>query len=73
MKTSPNFYMVKKIHTRRLRYIPKGKERNRAGRFKTFLTEEAAKNHAEALGLKNYKIHKTSFGLGKKFKITLEK
>lgn len=64
--------MVKKIHTRRLRYMPKGKERNRMSRMKTFLTEAAAKKHAESKGLKNFKIVKMNYGLGKKFKIVLE-
>ena len=64
--------MAKRIHTRRLRYIPKGSERNRDKRLKTFSTEEAAKIYAERLSLKNYKIQRTNFGLGKKFKIVLE-
>ncbi len=64
--------MAKKIHTKRLRYIPRGNERNRAPRLKTFLTEDAAKKYAESLKLKNYKVQKTNFGLGRKFKIVLE-
>ena len=64
--------MAKKIHGRRRRYMPRGTERNRAPRLKSFLTEAAATKHAENLGLKNYKVYKTSFGLGKKFRIKVE-
>ena len=64
--------MAKKTHTKRWRYVPKGKERNRSPRLKTFLTEIAAKKHAESLGLKNFKVQRMNFGLGKKFKIILE-
>lgn len=64
--------MVKKTHTKRWRYIPKGNERNRKERFKTFETEELAKKHAESLKLKKYRVHRTNFGLGRKFKIVLE-
>ncbi len=64
--------MAQKIHTRRLRYIPRGKERNRCSRLKTFLTEELAKEYAKSEGFKAFKIQKTNFGLGKKFKIILE-
>jgi|GEM_PF-4383930 len=65
--------MASKVHTRRLRYIPKGKERNRAPRMKTFLLEAAAIKHAEFLGLKGFKVIKSNLGLGKKFKIVLKK
>ncbi len=64
--------MATKLHTRRARYIPKGKERGRAQRMKTFLTEEAAKKYATSLGLKGFKVQRTNYGLGKKFKIILE-
>lgn len=64
--------MVGKIHTRRWRYIPKGSERNRSGRFKTFESEDAAKKYAASIGLKAFKVQRTNFGLGKKFKIILE-
>ena len=64
--------MVKKIHTKQWRYVAKGPERNRKPRFKTFLDETKAKAHAESLGLKNYKIIKSNYGLSKKFKIVLE-
>ncbi len=63
--------MVKTIHTRRARYIPVGKQRNRASRFKTFLTEEAADKYAKSLKLENYIVKKAQFGLSKKFKIIL--
>ena len=65
--------MVRKIHGRRKRYMPKGKERGRKPRFKTFFTEEGAKKHAESLGLKKYRVYRSNYGLGKKFKIVLEK
>ena len=64
--------MTKKIHGRRLRYIPQGKERGRKPRFKTFDTEVAAKKHAETKGLKKYRIYRSNYGIGKKFKIVLE-
>ncbi|MBI2148206.1 hypothetical protein HYU23_00850 [Candidatus Woesearchaeota archaeon] len=64
--------MTKKTHTKRWRYIPKGKERNRTSRFKTFDTDEAANKYASSLGLKKFKVQRTNFGLGKKFKIILE-
>lgn len=64
--------MTKKIHGRRRRYIPRGKERNRSKRLKTFSTEDAAKKYAQAIGLKNFRVAKTNFGLGRKFKIILE-
>lgn len=65
--------MAKKIHTRRRRYAPSGPERNRKKRFKTFKTEDQAKAYAEKLKLNNYKVVKTNYGLGKKFKVVLEK
>lgn len=61
--------MAKKIHGRRRRYIPEGNERNRKSRFKTFSKEEDAKKYAETLKLKKFKIVKTNYGLGRKFKI----
>ncbi len=64
--------MAGKIHTRRWRYIPKGPERNRKPRLKTFKTEEEAKKYAESLKLKNYRIAKANYGLSKKYKIFLE-
>ncbi|HLC58313.1 MAG TPA: hypothetical protein VJI68_00470 [Candidatus Nanoarchaeia archaeon] len=64
--------MVRKMHTRRLRYIPKGNERNRTSRLKTFLTEAAAKKHAEELGIKKFTVIRSKFGLSKKFKIIPE-
>ena len=65
--------MAGKIHGRRRRYIPKGPERNRKSRFKTFGKEEDAIKHAESLGLKKFKVIRTNYGLGKKFKIVAEK
>jgi len=65
--------MVKKIHGRRLRYIPKGNERNRKNRMKTFENEEQANKYANSLGLKKFKVVKTNYGLGRKFKIVIEK
>jgi hypothetical protein len=64
--------MAKKIHARRKRYMPRGNERNRAPRLKSFLTVEAATKHAQSLGLKKFKIARTNFGLGKKFRIHVE-
>ena len=61
------------MHTKQWRYVPRGKERNRKPRFKTFLDETKAKEYAEKLKLNNYKIIKARFGLSKKFKIVLEK
>ena len=63
--------MAKKLHGRRRRYLPVGNERGRKPRIKTFLTEDAAEKHAEKLKLKNYKILKTNYGLGKKYKIVI--
>jgi len=65
--------MVKRIHGRRERYIPRGNERNRKSRLKTFKTENAAKSYAESLKLKKFKVVKTNYGLGRKFKIVIEK
>jgi len=64
--------MAKRLHTRKKRYLPKGPERNRKKRFKTFLDETKAKTYAESLGLKKYKVVKSNYGLSKKFKIVLE-
>lgn len=64
--------MVRKIHTKRWRYIPIGPERNRSKRPKTFLDQTKAKEYAEKLKLKNYKIEKVNFGLSKKYRIVLE-
>ena len=64
--------MVKKMHPRQWRYIPKGPERNRKSRFKTFLDEKKAEEHAKKLNLKNFKIVKARYGLSKKYKIVLE-
>ncbi len=61
--------MVKALHGRRLRYIPRGNERNRKGRLKTFNTEEAAKKYALSLGLKKFEIVRTNYGLGRKYKV----
>lgn len=61
------------MHPKQWRYIPRGPERNRKPRMKTFLDETKAKAYAESLKLKNYKIIKSNFGLSKKFKIVLEK
>ncbi len=46
--------MARKVHTKRRRYLPRGNERNRKPRMKTFLTIEAAKKYAEGLKLKKY-------------------
>ena len=64
--------MVKRIHGRRRRYIPRGNERNRKSRLKTFLKEEDAKRYAGSLKLKKFKIVRTNYGLGRKFKIVVE-
>lgn len=64
--------MAKKIHTRRWRYTPKGPERNRKKRLKTFSSDAAAKKYIELLGLKKFKVIRTNYGLGKKFKIVKE-
>ncbi len=64
--------MPKKVHTKRHRYEPYGNERNRKPRLKTFTDENKAKNYAERLKLKNYKITRSKFGLSKKYKIVLE-
>lgn len=64
--------MVKKIHTRRRRYLAVGPERNRKKRLKTFVSEDAAKKYAESLGLKKFKVIRTNFGLGRKFKVVEE-
>lgn len=64
--------MATKIHTKTKRYLPKGPERNRKPRFKTFLDAGKAKEHAEKLKLKKYSIVKMNYGLGKKYKIMLE-
>lgn len=61
--------MAKKIHGRRMRYIPRGNERNRKSRLKTFNKEEDAKRYAEGLGLGKFKVVRTKYGLGRKFKI----
>ena len=63
--------MVKRFHTRKLRYLPKGPERNRLKRFKTFTDESKAKAYAESLG-KGYKAVKSNYGLSKKYKIIFE-
>jgi hypothetical protein len=63
--------MAKVIHTRRARYIPVGKQRNRTPRFKTFLTQEAAEAHAKFLELTEYTVARSNHGLSKKFKIVL--
>lgn len=65
-------FMPAKMHPKQWRYVPIGKERNRKSRFKTFLDETKAKEYAEKLKLKNFKVVKTNFGLGRKFKIVLE-
>lgn len=64
--------MAKKIHTRRWRYRPKGPERNRKHRLKTFSSDVAANKYAESIGLKKFKVIRTNYGLGKKFKIVKE-
>lgn len=64
--------MVKRLHTRRRRYIPVGTERNRQRRLKTFTDESKAKAYAKKLKLEKYKIVKAKFGLSKKYKIILE-
>ena len=64
--------MPKTMHTKQWRYIPRGNERNRKPRLKTFLEESKAKEHAEKLKLKNYTIIKSRYGLSKKYKIVPE-
>lgn len=64
--------MAKKIHGRKRRYLLVGGERNRVKRMKTFTTEEAAKKHAISLKLKKYRVYRSNYGLGKRFKIVEE-
>ena len=52
--------------------MPRGPERNRKRRLKTFSSEDGAKKYAESLGFKKFSVVKTNFGLGRKFKIVKE-
>ena len=61
--------MTTKIPQRKKRYMPRKRRKPRLLRDKTFQSEEAAKKHAEAEGIKDYTIVRLKFGLSKKCKI----
>lgn len=48
--------MVRKVHTRKIRYMPVRKGRIRKSRPKSFASEEAAKAWAANQGIKDYTI-----------------
>lgn len=61
--------MSKKIHTRRRRYLPKGNERNRKKRGRTFFSLEEARIYAEKHEIKDYAVERMNYGLSRKFRI----
>ncbi len=66
--------MVKRLHTRRLRYIPLQKGRHRKPRPKSFTTQLAAETYAKAEGMKNFSIRiKNPFTVNNKKYTPVEK
>ena len=58
--------MVKKLHQKTKRYLPRAKRKPRGDRLKSFKSEEAAKKWAESNGIKDYSVKRLQFGLSKK-------